>query len=122
MPGNQLPADSVADPVNVKASGVRFNAGMEDYLKQNVSQLLPHMLRLPLVQGLTSLIDLFNEIAADGLVGLHLIPRTAAGSPEGCHQLYQIIEAIVSLLCKIYHILHTFASINSKFFCFFESF
>ena len=91
---DQFFADAVGHVVQVEAAGVLLDGGVEEDLEQHVSQLLPQVGGVLLVDGLGHLIGLLDEVAADALVGLGPVPGAAAGGPEQGHQLPQVRHGI----------------------------
>ena len=76
MPVDELFAGSVRNVVNIKMPGRALNIRVEQHLHEHIAQFFLQVRRVTGVDSLTGLVRLLQEVAADALVCLHLIPRT----------------------------------------------
>ena len=67
---------------------------MKHHLKQEVAQLLAHVLGVIGLQGLQGLIGFLNEVGAQRDVGLLLIPWAAARTAEVMDDLLEAGQAV----------------------------
>ena len=76
VPVDELFAGSVRNVVNIKMPGRALNIRVEQHLHEHIAQFFLQVRRVTGVDRLTGLVRLLQEVAADALVCLHLIPRT----------------------------------------------
>jgi len=95
MAADQFPADAVDDIADVEASPFLGQLGVENDLKEEISQLL---LKIPVISapdGLSDLGGFFAKIFQEGTMGLFPVPRTAPLSAQASHEPDQIVEGIL---------------------------
>ena len=66
------------------------NLGVEHGLKQHVTTLLKHHISVVVVKTFKELVGLFNEVDADGIVGLNLVPLATIICTKALHNLLKI--------------------------------
>ena len=76
VPVDELFAGSVRNVVNIKMPSRALNIRVEQHLHEHIAQFFLQVRRVTGVDRLTGLVRLLQEVAADALVCLHLIPRT----------------------------------------------
>ena len=89
--------------VQIEPTGVRLDAGVEQHLHQHVPQLLLEQGGVLCVNGLCRLVGFLQQVAPDGLMGLFLIPGTAAWVAEDLDHLTEIRQVVMFFLWKGYH-------------------
>ena len=82
MAENQLFALRVAHVIQREAACLALNIGVEQNLKQHISEFLAHMRRIVQIEALAGLVSFFQETSPDGKVGLRAVPRAAARCAE----------------------------------------
>jgi hypothetical protein len=103
MPVDELFTHPVRHVVQGEAPRVLLNGGVEVDLEQHIPQLLPESVHISLIDGLGHLVRLLQKVAADGGMGLLLVPGTAAGMAQNAHNLRQITAVIGLFHRPIYH-------------------
>ena len=101
MPVDELFAGSVRHIVNIKMPGLALNICMEQHLHEHVAQLFLQVRRITGVDGLADLIRLLQEVAADALVRLHLIPRAAIRRAQERDERHKVAQVIAFFAEKI---------------------
>ena len=96
-----LLAGSVRHIVNIKMPGLALNIRMEQHLHEHVAQLFLQVRRITGVDGLADLIRLLQEVAADALVRLHLIPRAAIRRAQERDERHKVAQVIAFFAEKI---------------------
>ena len=101
MPVDEFFAGSVRHIVNIKMPGLALNIRMEQHLHEYVAQLFLQVRRITGVDGLAGLIRLLQEVAADALVRLHLIPRAAIRRAQERDERHKVAQVIAFFAEKI---------------------
>ena len=101
MPVNELFAGSVCHIVNIKMPGLTLNIRVKQHLHEHVTQLHAHMHKVSGVNRLTGLIRLLEEVAADALVRLHLIPGAAVRRTQIRDERNEVAQVIAFFAEKI---------------------
>ena len=114
MAEHQLLHRAVADIVQIKPAAIGFDAGMENHLHHHVAQFFLHQLGIIGVDGLAALVNFLQKIPADGVMGLHPIPRAALGRAQQTNHFHKIFISISGFLRKINHIFHAFAMFYAR--------
>ena len=99
----QLFHHAVDDIFHGETAGIGLNVGMEHHLHQHIAQFLTQQSRILPVDGLHRLIRLLQEAAANGFVGLFLIPGTALRRAQQMDNFQQIFVTVTRFQIKIYH-------------------
>ena len=68
---------------------------MKQHLHHHIAQLLFQKLGVLGVDALTGLVDLLNEVAADGVMVLYHVPGAAPGVAEDGNDLPKVIHIIM---------------------------
>jgi hypothetical protein len=93
MAMDQLRDDRSGDPCQIEAAVVGGELRMERDLQQEVAELfLEVVFQAAFVYRLQDLVRLFEEVDAQGLVGLLLVPRTSVRAPQPRHDESQCPE------------------------------
>ena len=104
MPINHLFANAVNDIIDIKMSLFFFYCRVKNHLKQDISQFLFEQLDIFVVNCLTDLICLLNEVAANAVMILLAIPHTALIAAQNPHNLQQILKMVLFFIFKIHEI------------------
>ena len=108
---DQLFAHFPADIREGAAALLFFQHRVEYHLHQHVPQLFPQHPGVVCVDGLQSLAGLFQEVFADGLVGLDLVPGAAIlRVAQDADDLDQILRRIVLLFGPVDHAAFSFSA------------
>ena len=111
MTGDQLFAYAVNGIVDVKGTLLFGHIGMVYALEDNIAQLFTQQGIILQIDGLYCLVNFFDEVLADALMGLLSIPGAAIFAAQDIHDLQQILEVVFGLAFKTYHKTFPFASI-----------
>ena len=107
MAVDELFADAVAHGIEVKNAFFGLHLAVERHLQKHVPQLFFQEMSVAEVDGLQRLVGLLDEVRADGLVGLFLIPGAAVhGVPQKRHDAHQVLGGIVLFLLKVHQTAH----------------
>ena len=98
---DELPAGRVRNIVNIEMPGLALNIRVEQHLHEHIAQLFLQVRRITGVDGLTGLIRLLQEVSADALMCLHLIPRTAARRAQERDERHKVAQVIAFFAEKI---------------------
>ena len=101
VPVDELLAGRVRNIVNIKMPGLALNIRVEQHLHEHIAQLFLQVRRITGVDGLTGLIRLLQEVSADALMCLHLIPRTAARRAQERDERHKVAQVIAFFAEKI---------------------
>ena len=101
VPVDELLAGRVRNIVNIEMPGLAFNIRVEQHLHEHIAQLFLQVRRITGVDGLTGLIRLLQEVAADALVRLHLIPRAAIRRAQERDERHKVAQVIAFFAEKI---------------------
>ena len=100
---DELFTDPVGYRVQVEAAGLLLHPGVKNHLEQHIPQLFPQMLRVVLVDGLSGLVGLLQEITANRVVILFPVPGAAPGLAQDADDLHQVPYTVRILILEIYH-------------------
>ena len=81
--------------------GLALNIRVEQHLHEHVAQLFLQVRRITGVDGLADLIRLLQEVAADALVRLHLIPGAAVRRTQVRDERNEVAQVIAFFAEKI---------------------
>ena len=65
---------------------------MENHLQQQIAQFLGHLVVVARLDGVNQFIDLLNRVAAQRLMVLLAVPRTARRRAQPGHDFEQIVD------------------------------
>ena len=88
VPEDQLVIQRLNDIIHRKGTELLFHLGMRHNLRE-IPKFFLHMLRIILINRLQHLVGFFDEIFADGFVGLLAVPRTAFRTAENANDLME---------------------------------
>ena len=94
MAVDELAANAVGYIVQVKAARILLDGAVEHHLEKDIAQLFLQMVQVAFVNRLRHLIGFLQEIPANGLVGLGLVPLAAARGPKDVDDFAQIVAVI----------------------------
>ena len=101
MPVDELLAGRVRHIVNIEMPGRALNIRVEQHLHEHITQFFLQVRRVTGVYGLAGLIRLLQEVAADALVRLHLIPRAAVRRAQERDERHKVAQVIAFFAEKI---------------------
>jgi hypothetical protein len=93
MPSDELCRDRLDDGSEIEGSLLLGHAGMEDDLKEEVSQFISQIEEISPLDRVGHFVGLFDREGHDSLEGLLQIPvTTGPRSPESSHDLDQTVD------------------------------
>ena len=81
--------------------GRALNIRVKQHLHEHVAQFFLQVRRVTGVDGLAGLVRLLQEVAADALVRLHLIPRAAVRRAQERDERHKVAQVIAFFAEKI---------------------
>ena len=102
----QLLADIISHIVEIERSVFTLDLRMEYYLEQQVAELLAKHFGAVLVDALTYLVGFLDEVGANALMGLDLIPGAAVFGSQYFDDMPEVVDTVSVLEVKVYHNTH----------------
>jgi len=89
---HQFFGEFLGDFLQVKGPPLAGQLGMENDVEENVPELLPEGVVVPLVNGLEEFVDLLENHGPKGAVCLLAIPRATFRPSKPCHDAHQLFD------------------------------
>ena len=93
MAADHLFGNGFADIVDVEPIILTGDPCHEDYLQEQIPELLTELGRIAVVNGVDHLVGFLEEVGRKGVKGLLAIPRTSPGIAQTIHDGNETIEA-----------------------------
>ena len=90
VPRDQLVTDAVQDIGRIEGAGLGTEAAVEHHMEHEVADLLAHLLKVALEDGLPEFVGLLDGQVPEGFEGLLHVPR--APFPQVVHDVEQTAE------------------------------